>query len=324
MATIIQNEYTGDGVTTLYSFTFPYINESDVKVSLDDVEQEPNTYEFANATQIAFDVAPADGVSIVIFRDTNVETIANTFYPGSAIRARDLNDNFTQSLYVIQEADISTTDANALSKQALETANAADAKADQAVADSAEALQEAAQASQDAAQAAQDASDAQASAEAAQEAAENAAESSAEAEKLLQVITPVDEEPTDGTIDYGQGQLPVKLDAGLRLPDENAAYAEQGALRYNEVINTIQVNDGQEWITAAGGAEVSESPPSPAVEGDIWWDPSDGRGYVYYVDADSAQWVEMNPSWNGSLPPGLVDEAPVDGNVYGRQDEAWV
>ena len=174
MATIIKNEYTGDGVTTLYSFTFPYISESDVKVSLDGVEQESNTYEFANATQIAFDAAPANGVSIVIFRDTNVETISNTFYPGSAIRARDLNDNFTQSLYVIQEADISTSDANSASQEALETAQTADAKADTALTDSAAALQGASQAAQDATQAAQDASAAQTSADNAEQSAQSA------------------------------------------------------------------------------------------------------------------------------------------------------
>ena len=108
---------------------------------------------------------------IRIYRNTNVETIPNTFYPGSAVRARDLNDNFTSTLYVLQEADKYSQDANenaneavaiaeaadAKADQAIETADAADAKADQAITDAAGAQEAAVEAAADAAQAAIDA-----------------------------------------------------------------------------------------------------------------------------------------------------------------------
>ena len=60
---LTQNTYTGNGNTVLFSFTFPYLQESDVKVKLDGVTQATTTYSFANATQIQMNTAPANGVS---------------------------------------------------------------------------------------------------------------------------------------------------------------------------------------------------------------------------------------------------------------------
>lgn len=100
---ITQNTYTGNGATVLYSFTFPYLETTDVKVTINGT---PTTaYTFANATTIQFNTAPANGAAIRIYRDTDDASLAATFYSGSAIRAQDLNDNFTQNLYVTQEVN---------------------------------------------------------------------------------------------------------------------------------------------------------------------------------------------------------------------------
>lgn len=144
MAPIIENNYVGDGSTVLYSFTFPYISKEDIYVSVDGI---PTTqYTLANATTIEFDVAPANGAAILIYRDTQVEDIDNVFYPGSAIRARDLNDNFTQTLYVLQEADAYTAEAVAIAEASKTQSQAAETKADAAVvtADAADAKADAA------------------------------------------------------------------------------------------------------------------------------------------------------------------------------------
>ena len=98
-----QNTYTGDNSTTLFSFTFPYLEESHVKVSLDGVVQATTTYSFANATQISFNTAPGTGVAIRIFRETDTDAARATFFAGSSIRSQDLNDNATQLLYATQE-----------------------------------------------------------------------------------------------------------------------------------------------------------------------------------------------------------------------------
>ena len=100
-----QTTYTGNGSTTNYSFTFPYLAETDVKVKLDGVTQATTTYSFANATTISMNSAPGNGVGIIIFRDTNNDSKKATFYPGSAIKAEDLNNDFDQILYTAQEID---------------------------------------------------------------------------------------------------------------------------------------------------------------------------------------------------------------------------
>ena len=103
MSAVTQNEYTGNGSTTNYSFTFPYLKASDIKCSLDAVAT--TAFTLANATTIQFNTAPANGVKIKIFRETSIDNLTATFYAGSAIKSEDLNDNFTQNLYVTQEVN---------------------------------------------------------------------------------------------------------------------------------------------------------------------------------------------------------------------------
>ena len=122
MATIANN-YVGNGSTVLYSFTFPYLRESDVKVTINSVST--TAYTFANATTLQFNVAPTNGAAIRIYRSTDDSTLLATFYPGSAIRSQDLNENFIQNLYVTQESANYAAGATTVSNTALATANSA-------------------------------------------------------------------------------------------------------------------------------------------------------------------------------------------------------
>ena len=110
MAVNPENYFTGNGSTTSYNLTFEYIDETDVKVSLDGVVQETTAYSFANATTILFDTAPANDVEIRIYRDTNVDELKSTFFAGSSIRAQDLNQNFEQNNFAVQEIKAYTWD----------------------------------------------------------------------------------------------------------------------------------------------------------------------------------------------------------------------
>jgi len=103
-----ENTYTGDGSTTSYSLTFQYIDESDIKVSLDGVTT--TAYSLSNATTVLFDTAPASDVLIRIYRETDVDSLKTTFFAGSSIRAQDLNDNFLQNNYRTQELTNNTWD----------------------------------------------------------------------------------------------------------------------------------------------------------------------------------------------------------------------
>jgi len=113
-----KNTYTQSGSTTDYSFTFPYIKQSDVKVSLDNVVKTLTTdYTFANATTVSFNSAPTAGAAIAIYRSTDDSGLVATFYPGSAIRSADLNDNYTQNLYSTQENTNDAADALSNSRE---------------------------------------------------------------------------------------------------------------------------------------------------------------------------------------------------------------
>ena len=103
--------YTGNNSTTDYSFTFPYLLTTDIKVTLDTVAT--TAYSLPNSTTVRFNTAPGTGVDIHIYRDTDVDTAKATFAAGSSVRAVDLNNNTDQLLYGLQEDKgqlIKTTD----------------------------------------------------------------------------------------------------------------------------------------------------------------------------------------------------------------------
>lgn len=99
----------------------------------------------------------------------------------------------------------------------------------------------------------------------------------------------VGENPPDG--DSNQGDLWWKSDVGILYVyyiDENT----------------------EQWVQAAGSAggggsdggsssvTVSAAPPTnPApTQGDLWWNTTDGRLYVFYTDDNSTQWVDASPA----------------------------
>ena len=98
---VTQNSYLGTGSQTTYPFTFPYLKKSEIKVSLD--ATVTTAFTTPTATTVQLNTAPADGVKIKIYRETDSDSLSATFYAGSAIKSEDLNDNFTQNLHATQE-----------------------------------------------------------------------------------------------------------------------------------------------------------------------------------------------------------------------------
>ena len=105
---VTQNQYTGNGSTVLFSFTFPYLASTDVKVKVDGTDT--TAFTLANATTVQMNAAPANGAVVVVYRNTDNDNKKATFYPGSAIKAEDLNNDFDQILYVAQEVDNNALD----------------------------------------------------------------------------------------------------------------------------------------------------------------------------------------------------------------------
>jgi hypothetical protein len=103
MTVTTEHSYTGNGSTTTYAFTFPYLKNADIKVELDNVLKTETTHYTVSSTNIVFGTAPANNVSIHIYRETDVDSPQATYAAGSSIRATDLNNNETQLLYHAQE-----------------------------------------------------------------------------------------------------------------------------------------------------------------------------------------------------------------------------
>lgn len=108
-------EYKGNGSQVLFTFPFTYMVESDVEVYLYDYIDSlwvlTTEWSFENATTIRFDTAPDAPVdegqapfNIRIARCTAIDPLSATFYPGTPIKAQDLNDNFEQLQFAIEEA----------------------------------------------------------------------------------------------------------------------------------------------------------------------------------------------------------------------------
>lgn len=141
MTVITSNTYTGDGSTVLFPVTFPFIEVTDVDVYVDGSKLAfPTDWFFTTESTIQIYTAPVDGSEVLIQRNTSEDTLKVTFFPGSAIRARDLNDNFTQALYVVQESSTGAAEANAAADKAAQSAEDA-ANSAQKAADDAAALQ---------------------------------------------------------------------------------------------------------------------------------------------------------------------------------------
>lgn len=113
----VLNRFKGNGTTTTFTFSFTYLNWDDIRCYLynDGLGKwdEVNSNLFiqgSTASQVTFltaPPAPADPSfdNVIIARHTLLDDGLNAiFYPGSSVRAEDLNENFDQLRFAIQEA----------------------------------------------------------------------------------------------------------------------------------------------------------------------------------------------------------------------------
>jgi len=103
-------DYTGDGNATK-QFTFPSIQESDIKVKVDEVVKSSGThynitgYTTTGGGNVVFTSGniPTSPSVIHIYRDTNVDSAKATYTAGASVKAGDLNANHEQVLFALQE-----------------------------------------------------------------------------------------------------------------------------------------------------------------------------------------------------------------------------
>ena len=171
----VRDYYVGDGSTTQFGVTFPYMAQVHVYAEVDGVPV-PRTFIGPSTVQIT--PAPAVGSVVLLYRQTGIDNPNYEFQLGAAFLPPYIDSNNKQLLYSVQESDTTAraataaaADAGARADLATATANSAMATAGTALSQSSTALNTANSAAADASRAATAAAAAESSASAAQSAA---------------------------------------------------------------------------------------------------------------------------------------------------------
>ncbi len=109
--------------------------------------------------------------------------------------------------------------------------------------------------------------------------------------------------------------------ATVTTDDVPPAAPNDGDLWWDSVSTTLFVwyddGDSAQWVQigggggggGGGGAQITDTPPVTPAAGDLWWDSASTMLYVWYVDGDSAQWVQASPTQPGPEGPAGADSA---------------
>ena len=94
--------YTGNGSTTQFAITFPYIRKEHVKVFVNFVD---TVYTYVNNTTVQLATAPASPLRVEVRRITPLANVLVDYTDGSTLVAADLDTTALQNLYIEQELD---------------------------------------------------------------------------------------------------------------------------------------------------------------------------------------------------------------------------
>ncbi len=99
--------YTGNGVDTEYTFVFPFFQNADIKVCvnnelLDDTQYNVNPDNDFSGGSVELAVAPAVGAQIDIFRQISLNRVID-YQPTQKIDPEDLNSDFNFLLAAFQD-----------------------------------------------------------------------------------------------------------------------------------------------------------------------------------------------------------------------------
>ncbi len=94
--------YTGNGSTTQYAITFPYVNQAHIKCYVNYVD---TAYTYVNSTTIQLATAPTNGHRVEVRRVTPINNVLVDYTDGATLVAADLDTTALQNLYLEQELD---------------------------------------------------------------------------------------------------------------------------------------------------------------------------------------------------------------------------
>ena len=94
-------EATGDGSTTDFTIPYTYLEADDVTAFVGGVS---TSFTFTSNNVVTFASAPANGASVRILRNTDLDALNVTYSDGGALTAEQLNTSNKQLLFGVQEA----------------------------------------------------------------------------------------------------------------------------------------------------------------------------------------------------------------------------
>jgi len=94
--------YTGNGSTTQFAITFPYVSQAHIKVYVNYVD---TAYTYANTTTVQVATAPGNGLRVEVRRVTPINAVLVDYTDGATLVAADLDTTALQNLYLEQELD---------------------------------------------------------------------------------------------------------------------------------------------------------------------------------------------------------------------------
>lgn len=94
-------EATGDGSTTDFTIPYTYLEADDVTAFVGGVS---TSFTFTSSNVVTFASAPANGVTVRIVRNTDLDNLNVTYSDGGALTAQQLNNSNNQLLFGVQEA----------------------------------------------------------------------------------------------------------------------------------------------------------------------------------------------------------------------------
>ena len=100
MSFLAKVSYTGDGSTTQYSITFPFIDSTHIKAFIDGSQTTAFTI---SSSTLTFSSAPANASEITIERQTPNNARIVDFTDGSVLTESDLDKSADQNFYIAQE-----------------------------------------------------------------------------------------------------------------------------------------------------------------------------------------------------------------------------
>jgi len=99
--------YTGDGAETEFVFAFPFFQNADIKVAINNTLLDTDSYDINpnddfNGGLVVFSVAPDNGAQVDIFRQISLTRVID-YQPTAKIDAEDLNSDFNFLLAALQD-----------------------------------------------------------------------------------------------------------------------------------------------------------------------------------------------------------------------------